>query len=333
MAWNKRLTQLNDALSLLIPFANNTLPFLERAEINYGLISFEGGSLAMWYNILSYANNNNQVDSLVNILLEKYPKNPHLLSYKESAVVLQEYDLGKDIKGTEWKEPLDESELEKITGGVSTFLPIRFLTMGIDKAKAVARVVISRGQKNELGSGFLLRNNYFITNNHVIKDIQTAGLATIQFNYEESIDGNPFTPTEFKCLPGPNNFFTSKENDYTIVKLDGDANADFGFVELSSTAAGKGDFVNIIQHPGGRYKQIALYHNMIMYADDNIVQYLTDTEPGSSGSPVFNSNWEVVALHNSGGTLVEPGTTQRYLRNQGINIKHLRSFINEQRLM
>ncbi len=30
------------------------------------------------------------------------------------------------------------------------------------------------------------------------------------------------------------------------------------------------------------------------------VRYTTDTEPGSSGSPCFNQNWELVALHHSG---------------------------------
>ena len=29
--------------------------------------------------------------------------------------------------------------------------------------------------------------------------------------------------------------------------------------------------------------------------------YLADTQPGSSGSPVLNRHWEVVALHHSGG--------------------------------
>jgi hypothetical protein len=33
---------------------------------------------------------------------------------------------------------------------------------------------------------------------------------------------------------------------------------------------------------------------------DNFVHYRTDTAPGSSGSPVFNDQWEIVALHHSG---------------------------------
>ena len=39
--------------------------------------------------------------------------------------------------------------------------------------------------------------------------------------------------------------------------------------------------------------------------------------PGSSGSPVFNDDFVVIAIHHSGGSLVEPATGRRYLRNGG----------------
>lgn len=42
--------------------------------------------------------------------------------------------------------------------------------------------------------------------------------------------------------------------------------------------------------------------------------------PGSSGSPVFDDDWEVVALHHSGGWLREPGVKLTYYRNEGIAI-------------
>ena len=49
-----------------------------------------------------------------------------------------------------------------------------------------------------------------------------------------------------------------------------------------------------------------------------MVQYVTSTLPGSSGSPVFNDNWEVVALQHSGGKLPEPTTRQSYYRKEEI---------------
>ena len=43
----------------------------------------------------------------------------------------------------------------------------------------------------------------------------------------------------------------------------------------------------------------------------------TSTEAGSSGSPVFNEDFEVVGLHHSWTELAEPDPGLRYFRNQG----------------
>ncbi len=34
---------------------------------------------------------------------------------------------------------------------------------------------------------------------------------------------------------------------------------------------------------------------------ENRVRYTTDTEPGSSGSPVFNNRWDLIAIHHAAG--------------------------------
>jgi len=115
-------------------------------------------------------------------------------------------------------------------------------------------------------------------------------------------------------------FVTSAEDDWTVVKIRGDTNAEWGSIRLARGNVQKGDRVIIVQHPGGGPKQIAFYHNVVVYAGDKRVQYLTDTLPGSSGSPVFDNEWNVVALHHSGGWLREPGSKQQYYRNEGIHI-------------
>ena len=48
-----------------------------------------------------------------------------------------------------------------------------------------------------------------------------------------------------------------------------------------------------------------------------VIQYLTATEPGSSGSPVLNDHFEVVGIHHSGGDLLEPDTLRKFQRNAG----------------
>jgi V8-like Glu-specific endopeptidase len=86
------------------------------------------------------------------------------------------------------------------------------------------------------------------------------------------------------------------------------------------------EYVQIIQHPNGEEKQLAYRANIVVHSDTTYLQYLTDTLPGSSGSPVFNRDWKLVALHHAGGP---PGGivvgTGQFVRNQGIQV----SLINQ----
>jgi V8-like Glu-specific endopeptidase len=70
----------------------------------------------------------------------------------------------------------------------------------------------------------------------------------------------------------------------------------------------------------GQHKQIACTDNQVMAVGPQVIQYLTDTMPGSSGAPVFNDNWQIVALHHSGGWIPEPNSRSTHFRNEGIRI-------------
>jgi len=63
--------------------------------------------------------------------------------------------------------------------------------------------------------------------------------------------------------------------------------------------------VNIIQHPDGGPKMLALRNNLVTKSTETDVCYLTDTKFGSSGSPVFDDRWNVVALHR--GSVIAEG--------------------------
>jgi V8-like Glu-specific endopeptidase len=61
----------------------------------------------------------------------------------------------------------------------------------------------------------------------------------------------------------------------------------------------------------------------VEYIGGNVLQYVTSTNPGSSGSPVFNDEWQVVGLHHAGGQIPEPTTGRTYGRNEGILIQRI----------
>src|SRR5690606_9332310 len=97
-----------------------------------------------------------------------------------------------------------------------------------------------------------------------------------------------------------------KNLDFTIVALgqrtDGREPREWGWNKLREEPGliVKGEAVTVIQHPNGEAKQIALRENLVIDLLEQFAHYRTDTSPGSSGSPVFNDQWEVVALHHSG---------------------------------
>ena len=90
-----------------------------------------------------------------------------------------------------------------------------------------------------------------------------------------------------------------------------------------------GEFVTIIQHPGGQKKQIALRENRVVDVLDSFLHYETDTEPGSSGSPVFNDQWEIVALHHATVPVPEQDELGGWV-NEGVRVSRLIAFIRSQ---
>lgn len=75
----------------------------------------------------------------------------------------------------------------------------------------------------------------------------------------------------------------------------------WGHIPLVDKAMAVEQRINIIQHPRTRYKEVCLHDNRITEIFANAIHYTTDTENGSSGSPVFDNEWELLAIHHAAG--------------------------------
>lgn len=213
---------------------------------------------------------------------------------------------------------------EKIIGQ-NTLRPIAFLAQGLRAARAVALLSIKMNQDAWVGTGFLVGRDILLTNNHVIGSADEATATTIFFNYEEDEFGRMATSTKFKIAEL---LTTDSELDYSLLRVDGFPGDTFGWLNLQQgSPINVGSRVNIIQHPGGQPKQISLQHNLVEYVDTKVVQYVTSTLPGSSGAPVFNDTWEVVAIHHAGGNITEPETGALYYRNEGILVQVIKAHL------
>jgi V8-like Glu-specific endopeptidase len=210
-----------------------------------------------------------------------------------------------------------ESQLEALLGDTE-FYPLQFLRDALKRSRAVARV----GRRPErvkdpqsTGTGFLLDGNviapqlaeltFLLTNAHVVTSDDD-----VRRKYPE-IDALKVDETNVAFLEARDQasrpisvvreWFTSPpwEFDATLLELESRP----GGVSPAPVAADRvvpRDRVNILGHPYGDEQVVSMQDNRVISVEPPKLTYRTPTEHGSSGSPVFNQQWEVVALHHAG---------------------------------
>lgn len=175
-------------------------------------------------------------------------------------------------------------------------------------AAPVARIVTLPGRGYEpqgVATGFLVHPCLLLTNHHVFQVRgDAAGFAA---NFHHVRDDKGVRPGKHYELDPERFFFSDARLDFALVAvkergLENELLSELGFLRLVE-ATGKvltGQPVNLVQHPGGGERQFAISDNKLVdILDSGYLQYEADTDRGSSGSPVFNTDWELVGLHHS----------------------------------
>ncbi len=203
--------------------------------------------------------------------------------------------------------------------GPPNFKEIWWLESALKAARSVARVKMPNGA----ATGFLIGPDLFLTNNHVFENEADAAASVLQFNYRLLASGDVAPRDEWVCDPD-DLFKTNPELDYSVVRVkkkeDKRAGDVWGFYDVGHGARVRtSQRVNIIQHPQGRFQEIAFRDNQVQAVEDIFIQYLTDTDYGTSGSPVFDDWYNVIALHNQ--RVPDPDNPHRWYRNQGYRIE------------
>jgi len=234
---------------------------------------------------------------------------------------------------------------EQIVSDISHLMPVGFLGAGDVASQAVARVCVQQvfdgkprmnGDKPSLalGTGWLLAPGLLMTNHHVVAArlageqsakaddiVLQAQRSQAWFDYVDTM--KPYAVYKVVALEA-----MDQGLDYAVLRVAGNTIdgarplSDWGYLRLAPEAfeLRAGVPLNIIQHPSGDVKQIAIRRNdCVGTTGEAEFQYLTDTLPGSSGSPVFNDQWQVVGLHRASRTLPE----KVYLKGEMIRYNNL----------
>jgi hypothetical protein len=234
--------------------------------------------------------------------------------------------------------PDSPAQLEKIFG---TALPVGYkhLMTGLQCAESVGK--ITDASDEPWGTGFLLQGSLIdpefgdgpvlVTNAHVCSPEPGVGKllpeeAKAVFDVTKAVDGAQLVITGFECL------WSSPPSvcDVTVLRFTGPEPALKHPLDLAGTPppVTEGAYVYVIGHPAGGGIKFSIRGNDLLAYDPEMfkVHYTAPTEGGSSGSPVFNQAWQLMAVHHAGDSkmrrLDDPSAT--YQANEGITIKGIK---------
>lgn len=212
--------------------------------------------------------------------------------------------------------------------------------------------------KKHNATGFLVGPDLVLTNYHVVKDvIQNPRQlhSTVLCKFDVGLENKQPTQirlaedwlihySEFSQAEGENgpiddmNQPAADQLDYALIRLASPVGSQKlgnepprGWIRIPSIGPRfRGKMALVIpQYPGGRNYSAPQKDDAIdpeagyfLVHNDLRVRYKVDTENGSSGSPCFDVNYNLVALHHYGGTTNKNGKSLKF--NQGIPIDKIR---------
>jgi hypothetical protein len=228
-----------------------------------------------------------------------------------------------------------DRRLQKVFGN-ERFTTTKWFRNALDRCRAVARVEDEVG--DGVGTGFLVEGAglhpslppvVLVTNAHVVPKAIQAEEAFLAFRgLDDFIEPGVRIARVLWSSP-------PDKLDATIVEPE---QVPAGVLpcplarNLPLLDADPRERVYVIGHPLGRPDlQLSILDNHLLDYDGTLVHYRAPTEPGSSGSPVFNKRWAVIALHHSGDReMPKLHGDGVYEANEGIRIDQIQAALQRE---
>ncbi len=200
-------------------------------------------------------------------------------------------------------------ELESIYGlkyqDVELFT--RLVEKGQENLKALAaRNTVGRIESpigNPIGTGVLITNDLLLTCNHIFSKSQVQK-AWVRFGYKTGNYQSEKNVLELDIITNHSRL------DYALLQIKAQTQHQAIFLNESSILD-SGQKIRIIHHPQENPLVISDL-GQIMQVGEDYIDHNLKTDRGSSGAPIFNRQWELIAIHQGNvgiGRSFEPGST------------------------
>ena len=198
-----------------------------------------------------------------------------------------------------------QESLEKHVTPDSMLAPDLWRQAMMQAERAVCRVEI---QGYAVGTGFLVSPNLVLTCNHVREGLPSFDDNPSSVRMSFGFLGDSVVSCKQYSLHFQWHVCSSSTDnmDFCLCRLADNAgldnmadhvdNSKRGWIKLREVKAIQGQNLFILQHPFGGPLRFA--SGTFLQQTDHWVDYRVNTEAGSSGSPVFDNQWQCIALHS-----------------------------------
>jgi endonuclease G, mitochondrial len=316
---NNDRKQLREAIESAYPEPYDLKRFVdEELNRNLATISIAPSHSSVIFDLIKWAIAKGYVDDLI-LALDRDTQNPEIqrfcgrvlrqyLNLNTSDALIVESPL--DLEPAAWDLEVSYEELQSFLPKQFTFeADVGNLRRGLALANSVCKITFADRPPEASGTGVLIAPGLVLTNYHVLNLQESADLnaiaksARFEFGYVSPKFGESIRT---KILPAVNTgpvvcSSPIRELDYALLRFSPDENFSIEPVPFSSSSQLMPKSpLNILQHPEGDAMKASLSNNGVVKTNEarGLVLYVNPTKRGSSGSPCFDNDWNLVALHH-----------------------------------
>ncbi len=191
-----------------------------------------------------------------------------------------------------------ETQTASLDGKLRAIRATDFAGLAQQNQGAVGLITVALGGDRYDGTGFVISpDGYMLTNWHVVADSAHAEPDTVWVTMADQSTGRYADVVA-----------TSRERDVALIKVRGYQGPHLTAIDWAGTKARQGEPAALIGYPAGSgfardrtsIVRTSMTAGILSRVTADLIQFDGMTTGGSSGSPVFNADGEVISVHRAG---------------------------------